>query len=123
MDNEIAERRAQVVGALVHGVAHVHQVVALSVLDEDEFFERTGLRLSWPARVCLRRLLQEDVLLQDLRTLIHEGALMFDGEAFVLANESEHIAPQRLQRMARIIERVNRELPAVLTEAREQARV
>lgn len=120
---EVAEGRTQVIGALVHGgVAHVHQGVALSVLDEDEFFERTGLRLSWPARVCLRRLLQEDVLLQDLRTLFLEGALSFDGTGFELAAKSAQIAPQRVERIARVVELVNPVLPEVLNEARELLR-
>lgn len=111
------------VGALVHGVAHVYQGVTPSVLDEDDFFERTGLRLSWPARVCLRRLLQEDVLLQDLRVLIHEGTLTFDGAVFVMAGVSGQIAVQRLERIAQVIALVNPALPAVLDEARDLLRV
>jgi hypothetical protein len=119
MDEEVKRSSTRMVGAIVNGVAHIHQDVGQSVLDEDGFFLKTGLRLSWPSRVCLQRLLQEDVLLHDIRALIQEGALVFAGNEFSIGTHSSCIAAQRLAHITRVIDRVNPDLADVLIQARE----
>jgi hypothetical protein len=110
----------QVIGAVVHGgVAHIHQTSESSLLDEDDFFAKTGLRMSWPARVCLGRLLHEDVLLGDLRVLINAGTLAFTNDRFELRGRSDLLPAQRLEGIAQTVDRINPQLPAVLTEARQ----
>lgn len=117
----MSSKEQQVIGALVQegGVAHVHQAVELSsILGEDSFFDATGLRLSWPARVGVVRLLQEDVLLQDLRELFHAGELSFYGNEFSLSEYSQHVSEQKLQRIADAVARVNEGLPSILEDVR-----
>jgi hypothetical protein len=110
----------QVIGAVVHGgVAHIHQTSESSLLDEDDFFAKTGLRMSWPARVCLGRLLHEDVLLGDLRVLINAGTLAFTDGRFELRGRSDLLPAQRLEGIAQTVDRINPQLPAVLTDARQ----
>ncbi len=117
----MGSQEQQVIGAVVKegGVAHVHQSVELSsILGEEEFFDKTGLRLSWPARVGVMRLLQEDVLLQDLRALFHVGELEFVGDSFAIAEVSAHVSEQKLQRIADAVARANEALPSILHESK-----
>ena len=75
--------------------------------------------MSWPARVCLGRLLHEDVLLGDLRVLINAGALAFKDGRFEMKGRSDLLPAQRLESIAQTVDRINPKLPDVLLEARD----
>lgn len=102
------------VGAVIErgGVAHVSQGGAADpVLDEDAFAEQTGLRLSYPARTAVRRLLQEDVLLLDVRDLFNAGDLQYSNGRLVLdATIKASIRAERMAAVQKAVQVVNKEL-------------
>lgn len=101
------------VGAVIErgGVAHVSQGGAGDpVLDEDSFAEQTGMRLSYPARTAVRRLLMEDVLLSDVRALVNAGVLSFANGTLQLLEQAHDVPAQRLASIATAVALVNTEL-------------
>lgn len=100
------------VGAVIErgGVAHISQGGPIDpVLDEDSFAEQTGMRLSYPARSAIRRLLMADVLLHDVRALVLSGALVHR-DGVLRLDEGADLPAESMAAIAQAVAEVNREL-------------
>jgi hypothetical protein len=75
------------VGVVVTGRAHIHQArkeSALAPLEEEHFFQLTGIRASWQARVCLMFLIEfVDVQIFELRRVWGRELQFVDGHFVV----------------------------------------